>query len=381
MDLKIQTLQKIVKQVLAEEKSLEFLRVEIARELGKTSVTEGKIEFIAESANNQIDIMEHSGQAGDMNFRTSVMMKFAGHSDPQVRKLVARTVPIRLLGTLKYDKNASVRAAVARRLPAASIKEVRKRYPNDNVLRTIYSEKRVTEAGIPQPKVVNEPFDMYGEKLGDAGKQQYADMELSDTWYAERAKSFLRDFGQNIEYQWEEIIAKRYCSSIKATTGVEIDEQKLYKAIKDAIEAKEDLKLKRDALQETVSYLNGSQSIMPVISEEIDPVRSLYESDVSPQQYIDEANKLFRIQESQLPSSIRKYRVGEIKNNGVLTTPIPVIGRLPHGNGLRSLDEQALDKYTRHWNNRQAMQGEPIKIVWGPHPTDDGKIGFSASLK
>jgi len=259
-----------------------------------------------------------------------------------------------------------------------------KRFPTDDQLRVLYRKRRIDEAGISQPKVEDEPFDMHGEeRLGDAVKQ--ADVPgLSEQWYKTQALNFMQDYGRNIEGQWEEISVRRYVSSVKATSLVEVDEAKLLKAIVEAIKEKEDMHLERDALKETLSYLKGKQeqellveSSLPDFVEESDPVRELVESALTPQGYIDEANKLFGIKESTLPAAIKKYR----PNVAQRMATVPVIGKLPHDRGFRAIDERALDLYTKHWNDRQAVKGEPLKIDWNCHPDAVGKIGFQTILK
>jgi hypothetical protein len=54
--------------------------------------------------------------------------------------------------------------------------------------------------------------------------------------------------------------------------------------------------------------------------------------------------------------------------------------RLPHGH-LRQVDERALDLFVEHWNGRQALAGEPIKLSWDPDPASADAVGFSLQVR
>ena len=384
MRVKLETLQKVVKQAVAEDRATEQLKKEITRVLGVAVITEGKLEQLAEAANDQIDILEGTGRASRLDFDAKLMSRFSKHSSAHVRKLAARTVSPMLLSNMSSDKDAAVRSAVAKRMTSGAVKEMLKKFPTDDNLRVIYKRKRIDEAGVTQPKTDNEPFDMHGKKLGDAVKQPEGP-ELSEQWYRDKAFKFIQDYGGNIEYCWEEILTRRYVSSMKATNGVEIDETKLLKAIKTLIEEREDAVLERDALKETLEYLKGagerevmSEAAMPIISEEVDQVRELLESSATPQDYITKANELFKVREADIPSAIKKHCLGEQNNR---SEKIPVIGYLPHNGGFRSIDERALDRYCESWNTRQLHRGEPLVLEWTGHPDAVGKVSFCVTLK
>lgn len=386
MRLTLDAMQRVVKQAIDDERDVTLLRTEVARVLGPSVLVEGKVERIAAEANDRIDILERTGRATRLDFRPAIVARFLDHSNPEVRKFAARVVPERFLGRLTNDRNPNVRAAVARRAPIGAVREMLKRFPKDDLVRVIYKQKRLAEAGITQP--TSEPLGHDptedAERLGDAAKQDEG-AELSEQWYRDRAFNFMQDYGGNIEYCWEELAARRYAASVKATSGVEVDELKLLGAIKDLIKEKEDHALKRDALKETLGWLKGreerelmSEAAMPIISEESDPVRDLLEGSLTPQGFIDEANTLFRVQEATVPAAHRKHRLGE---RNVRSTSVPVIGRLPHGRGFRALDERALDAYCRFWNDRQQLQGEPLRLEWSTHPDQVGKISFNVVLR
>jgi hypothetical protein len=385
--LTVKKLQELVKRALTEERAVEALRVEVNRVLGPTVVAEGKVEVIAEMANDRIDVLERTGQVSRLIFKPSVMTRFLDHTNPEVRKFAARVVPQKFLINMIDDKNSGVRAAVARRLPLRIVGEMLEKFPHDDEVRLIVKQKKLAEAGIKSPTVepiARDPVENK-KRLGDAVKQDDG-AELSETWYRECALRFMLDYGTNIEYNWEELLARRYCASVKATSGVEIDESRLLKAIKELIKEREERTLERSALKETLAWLKGQDehellsetAAMPVISDDVDSVRALVEGNLSSSTYIDRANTLFCVQHATIPAGIRKYRLGERNARAEM---VPTVGKLPLGHGFRAIDERALDLYCKHWNDRQQLQGEPLKLEWSNHPDNANKISFNVILR
>jgi regulator of replication initiation timing len=387
MRLTLDSLQKVVARTLDEEKASAALKGEIKRVLGPAVVTEGKLEEVAANANSWIDVLERTGRDGRFDFLSTVTTGFLDHRHPEVRKFAARVVPERFLGKLTTDNDSAVRAAVAQRVPLAAVREMMKRFKNDDQLRTIYRKRKLHEGGLAQPKVEPMGLDVPApdaKRLGDAAKTPPGP-ELSEAWYNQHAHRFLHDFGRNIEYAWEPLAVRRFASSLKATSGVEIDEAKLLKTIKELIKEKEDLAMERNALRETLTWLDKQankeqldESVLPELDEVDDPVRKLVNAGLTGEQYVEQAKVLFRVQESQLPRSIRKYRLGE-GNTAIVT--VPCIGYMPSGKAFRAIDERALDVFCESWTKRQQLVGEPIRLEWVQHPGDQSKVCFTCVLK
>lgn len=379
--MQLKQLKNVVKKAINEEKDVDALRNEVSRVLGPIMITDVKLESLAEAINDRVEVMNRTGRESQLVFKPSVVSRFMNHPNGEVRKMAANLLPSQLASRMAYDSDSGVRAVIAKKLAAPAVKEMMKKFPHDDELRLIYTKKSTTpkplnEDGLPNPKKADKEFDMYGEPLGDAVKQPNIP-ELSDTWYYERSAKFLADYGDNIEYNWEEILAKNYCNHIKATSGVEVDQEKMLKAIKDRIKEKKDRSLERNSLRElasslrrTAEYENLNESL-----EDEDPVYSLVESRVSSSTFIEAANKLFNVREATLPSALRKFGVGKVMS-------VPMKARVPHGNEIRAIDEQAFDAYVKHWNEKQMLvYGEPIKIDWYVHPTEVGVVGFKATLR
>jgi hypothetical protein len=385
MRIRIEELQALVQRAIDEDRSISLLRNEVKRVLGPAVIVEGSVEQLAEATNDRLDVLDRTGRSSRLDFDKNVFVGLIAHKNSGVRKLAARVLPEKFINRMVFDKNSAVRSTIARRLQVGAVSAMLKKFPHDDELRLIYKHKKLAESGVKQPKVVDEPFDMYGEeRLGDAVKQSDGP-DLSEQWYKTRAINLMRDYGRNIEHAWEETATRQYAANVKATSGIEIDETKLLDAIKELIKEKEDIVLERDALKETLAWLRSKddellvESNCSIIDEgEKDPVMTLVSEDRSSQSYIDEANKLFNIKESTLPQTIRKYRLGE---QDMRSENIPIIGLLPHELGFRSIDEKALDMYCECWNKQQLMRGEPLKLAWSVHPEQVNKISFNVVLR
>ena len=374
MRLKLEELKKVVDQTKTEERYVDALREEIEKVFGPSIDTNVKLEQLAEGTNYRIDVLERTGRFNDIKFNSSILLKFANNKSVEVRKLVARLLPENFANRFKNDADVRVRHAYARRAPLKEAVRMLTENPRDYELGHIVKQKRLTESGIPQPKIVKEPFDMYGVKLGDAVKQDKGS-ELSKVWYETMARKFIQDYGTNLEGNWEEVIAKRYCSSIKSTSHVEVDEAKLYKEIMKQISDIDDYKLEKYRIKESVEYHS-----VPTRSyqEPINIIEDLVESRHTSQEYVRKANKVFSVINMSAPGSLRKYRMTEGRYNEYL---IPCKGKIPGNGKLTSLIEEALDKYVKAWNEIQSTNGEPIKIDWSPNPVAPGSITFNAELK
>lgn len=384
MRLTLEQLQKIVQKTMDDEKSSMDLRREIAKALGPVVIIEGKIEDVVAAANDRLDVLERTGRIDCIDFAGDVAVSYLKHPNTEIRKFAARVVPSKHLAALVNEMSSVVRSAAVTRMPLKEAKQMMKRFSSDDQLRTAYN-RRIAESGVATPEQ-GEHLNIHADdRLGDVGKQQPGP-ELSDQWYKDKAHKLYQDYGGNIENSWEELAVRRYCSSTKATSGVDIDASKLLKAVKDVIEAREDMALERDALKETLDWLDSLSSRetlnesadIHMFDESVDPVQELLQRNLTSEEFVTESIKLFNIKHATLPKGIRKHCLGE--GNSSLTN-VPVIATLPHDGGFRAIDERALDKFCEAWNTRQAFAGEPLKVSWDTHQVDANKAGFSITLK
>lgn len=382
MRLKLQNLRHVVRRAKSETKLVEAFRLEVKRVLGPIMDTSVKLEALAEQVNDRVAVLTRTGRTAHLGFQPGMIIPFANHSNYEVRSMAANLLPQNQLGRLANDPHSMVRSIVAQRAELTTVREMMRRFPRDENLRSIYQNRKVqalNEEGVPQPKVVDEPFDMYGEKLGDAVKQGEGP-DLSDDWYITTAQKLFQMYDKNLEWNWEEKAVAQLVQHTKSTTGVEIDAEKLLKAVEDYIEEREERALERNALKELASRLDEEalmvESTENLYTDHSDAVSSLLESSLSSGEYVKQANKVFQVREAMMPEALKKHNIGERRMLSDVQK-IPVKGRLPHGRSPRSLDERALDLYVRHWNALQRQKGEPMKLDWNPHPSDVGAVSFA----
>lgn len=255
----VEQLLGVVDRTLDEKRSADALRAEIKRALGSSVVTEGSLERVAEQANLRLETLERTGRLSRCNFSPVVAACYTKHSSDELRKLAARVAPLSSLRSMHNDASPGVRAILARRIPLNAVSEMLKKHPYDDQVRVTYKKRCIAEV-VKQPEP-DEPLDIYGDApMGDSAKQK--GVELSDQWYDTLANRFMQDYSANIEDGWEEVSVKRYVSSVRATSGVELDAKKLYKLIKSRLVSREDAaitesKLKNSVLRKTAEWLRS----------------------------------------------------------------------------------------------------------------------------
>jgi len=374
MHLKLENLRRVVDKTRAEEKNIDVLREEISRVLGPSVCTDVNLKLLAEHANDRIDVLLKTDRADVLKFEPSIILRFVDNPMTEVRKFAARVLPLKHAQHFIYDKDSSVRVALARRLPLRCVAEMLERDPFNDELLVIACEKRLSEGEVPEPKK-RDDHDAHGKTRSRAFKQKDTP-DMSDAWYDTLAHKFIQDYSGNMEGQWDELIADRYSRSVKATTGIDIDKDKLYKAINDQLDAKDDRTLERFSLKECINTLRKCADCANIEETIVDPVQELINANLSSTEYIARANSLFNIKESMMPQALRKYCTSASLNG----KKIPCIGHVP-GNAVRFIDECALDAYVKHWNDYQTMHGEPLRLKWTHGPSSVGAISFGAELK
>jgi len=383
MHLKLRELQAVVKSEMKKDKTFSALREELFRALGPSVMVSHNYSKVFEAANEQLDYLEATGRSlSEGSIKTSLLIEAAASESRDVRRLAARLLPLKFAKALLGDASSSVRCAAARRLPHTIVAEAVKRYPGDETLRLIARDKRLQEAGLPNPKPITEPFDMYGEKpLGSAVKTQVSSDDLTDTQYDLWAHKLCQMYGGNLERQWEEIAATRHIASHYASTGVKLDRDKLLKKIYDCLDARDEKVVEEGSFRGIASRLlaesAGDEAFMPVIEEVKDPVKDLVEANYSTSRYLAEAESLFCVRKSYLPPGIKKYRLGEGRADDV---EVPMKATVP-GSYIGAREERALDLYVKHWNDQQSRRGEPFKLSWSQHPSGVNLVGFNLELK
>lgn len=364
MTLKLRDLQAVVDTAVKKRKVVDILKESVLSSTGFIIDTAGSLDYVCYQVNEILDANAARGIDSQPELRTSLLKKLQESRSFEARKLAARLLPTNIATSLVFDINSSVRAAAAWRLPTAVVKEALQRYPNDFELQYIFEKKNKEEK----------------KKMGTAARPMFQ-AELSDTWYADKARRFLDEYGTNIEYQWEEPLIQRYCSSLKMTSGIDLDVEKFYKILMKLIEEKEELaltdaeirrmrKLIRDrGISESTERGNNE-----IAENAEDVLRSIANSHESSVAFLKRANDVLKIKEAVMPAAIRKYNI----SNGNISVPLK--GRIPGGK-LTALAEQTFDTYISKWNTLQEQRGEPLKLSWDPDPSDAGGVTFSVVLR
>lgn len=381
MHLRLEDLRRVARKAMNEEKNHDRLRSEFFRVLGPPVQVPGNLLEVAAVVDEQLDLLESAGRSIPREeFDVSFLVEAANSRHVIVRKVAARLLPARSTAALLDDEDMAVRCAAANRLPYRLVREASRRHPYDDGLLEIARVKRLSEAQQRQsPKKVDVPFDVYGTPV-DVVTQQEVDSDMPDTWYERLAHQLCSHYGNNLEGNWEEILATRVAASHYATSGVKLDRHKLLMAIHDCIKEREDAVIGEGSLKPLSRRLmkeaRGQDAFMPIVEEQLDPVSRLLESSLSATEYLSRADRLFKVVKSTIPAAVKKYVIGEGRGG---PTSIPVKATLT--TTLDAKTERAFDVYVDHWNRQQSLTGEPYRLSWSPHPMSPRTIGFSVTLK
>jgi len=375
MGLKLKELQRVVKNVIKEEKNSQLLRAEVVKALGPTILTSQGLVRMAESANERIDILEAMNRTYGQ-VRPSLLLKFVDSDSTEVRKLVARLLPESFLKLMITDSNPAVRAAVARRLPISAVNEMVRRFPNDDTLRAIERSKKLAEAGLPTPEISDEEFDMYGEMPLSDATDDTQHPGLTDTWYNTLALKIVNMYGRNIEEQWEEDTVHRYVDSMKSM-GVDVDRDKLMEKVYDLLEQRDERVMAEGSLKSLAQRLrNEEMVVMPMLSESVDPVKELISSGYTTVEYIQKFEESFSVKyvTSKNPAYLTLAEGAEKVSH-------PASAELP-GSMSRNVDERAVDAYVTAWNTRESIRGAaPYRLNWSRDPEVINMVNFHLELK
>lgn len=376
MSLKLKQLQKIVANTVKKEKSYETLREEITRVLGPTILSTRGISRMAESANEILDIYETSGKKVEQ-VRPSLLIRFANSEYPQVRKLISRLLPENFLKIMLNDPDQTVRYTVAKRLPRPLVVEMAKRFPSDNAIKTILKTKqKLQEDGLPKPKIIDEPFDMYGEEPLSSAIEDIEHPGLTDAWYKTQAHKIYNMYGRNIEQHWEEATVHRFVESMKSM-GLEVELDKMLDCVYELIEDRKEEVMKEGLLSSLAGKLRmEGTTFMPVIEEKIDVSKQLISSGYTSSEYIQRFEESFRV--IYTTSSTPSYK--SIRE-GLSTVRHPSTAKLP-GSTYRNVDERAVDAYVNAWNNRESLKSKTYyRLSWSPDAEVVDMVNFHLELK
>lgn len=360
-------LKRVVSQTLAEEKAAVALREEIFKAFGPPVNIDTKIEIIAEEANNRLDVFERTGKVLKYSIKPSLLLKFSNHPSHEVRRLVSRLLPEGFIGRFISDKSPAVIHEIAKRLPLREVKALVKRRADDDQLLTIYNRRVMIEGDEPARA---------GDTLKGNVKSGLSIPELSDSWYEQMAFNALSDYGVEhggpLENSWDEAFVKRYCASLKSTSGIECEPERLWNAIQDLLDEKEEEALLKNKLKVAAKRVLETKTL----KAKKDSVRDLLEAHCGNAQFVDLFCEIFSVRESSLSGSLYRAQLSEGKSTEF---GIPYYAHLPAGYKFSPLIEKAVDRFVRSWNGIRAQRGDIVRINWMPH-ADSHVIKFSSEL-
>jgi len=357
MRLKLSDLQRVVNDTLQEKKHSDAFCNEVKNVFGPSVMVGDDICTLAEAANDKLDIIEYMGHLDMVHFPPDVAMGVINHESSEVRKFVARILPEGANSSLVFDSNENVRLAASKKTSLKELKKAVQKFSNDIALKEVF-ESRLIES----------------KSALEAAAEHSQEEMLSEIWYESVAKKLIQDYGKTLDTTWKTSAVKQYCSSVRATTRLPVDEIKLMDKMNSLLQDYEKLRAKELGLTESLEK-KIQESFQD--EDEVDVVDVLLEQTLSPQQYIEKCDEVFNIKHAVLPPAIMKYKIRE----GLSLAKIPVYCTLPHGSSPRRIDEIALDSYVKHWNDKQKMMGEPFKLRWDSHSESINKITFKMELK
>jgi len=357
----VNELKKIVNDTISQERNISLFREEIFRIFGPIVNTDIKLELMAEEANDRLSVMERTGKTLKENIKPSLLMKFSSHPSAEVRKLIVRLLPENLAERFASDKSNTVLYEVARRIPLREAKALSKHHPSDKALYTIYRDRYLSEAAETLRA---------GEALKGAVSTGPTVNDLSDLWYETEARKALSDYGVAhggpIENSWDEVFVKRYCASLASTTRIACDPDRLWAAIQDLLDERDDKVLK-------ANELTVESKLRPNPFEKKNIIENLLKSNLGSLQFVNKFDSIFDVRVVEESFKSHKYRLLE---NSQLSLEVPVFARIPAGYKFTTTLENVFDRYVSSWNSIQAQRGSHVRIDWMPHPKNLNYVQF-----
>lgn len=362
MSLNAKHLQSVAKNTIITKSIKELARKMFGPSFSSIS---DDIEVISKEINECIYECVNDGREFENLIKPSMLLMLENHASDDVRKMVVQLLPEELVKKFVNDKSDVVRFYVAQRVDHKTLQEMKRLYPRDQLLELVCSSKRITNEAVKK----EEPEKVELEKA-----------DLSDVWYETQAQNILRQYGEfshsvprSIERHWNPLAVKRFCSATRATSGVVIDQERLQKAVDDALE-----KLDVEYASPIKSFKELKDALLDSLKEE-----KLYSTPVLIDFNEEQINESYSeltdsniIKQFESKFNVQKYKFQptfaqlceHVELHNVL------VPQSVDANSIQ-LDiehENLFDRYTNAWNNIHESIG--LKISWSPN---SDKIDFS----
>lgn len=225
------------------KKNVVALKNETTRVLGPIVDTNCKLLTLAENINDRLTVLQRTGRTEmHVGFKPSVVLPFMSHKSDEVRAMASQLVPQRFVSQLKNDPSAKVRTIVANRSSSDVVREMMRRFPKDEELRLIYKAKSTKQ------RLSEATEDERIEDLID----DVADHELTQEWYDSTAAKLIELYGKStVTDVWIHSAINNLVNHTKATSGVELDAERLLDSVEELLSQKE----KKHSLKELAQRL------------------------------------------------------------------------------------------------------------------------------
>lgn len=298
-------------------------------------------------------------------FSPSLLLRMVEHSSPLVRRLAAQSLPSAQLKRLMSDRSHAVLVEVARRVGLSELDRLVRSQPASDELATIRRE-RLREADEKDGMLW-----MSGKRLGDATKSK--DVPLTPAWYENLARIIVDDVGaltlaSSSVAMYD--LARQFVQHVRTTRGVEVDVDALVDALNDRVDEIESMLPMKDELKLTVESLRRVATLQETIvlgGDDVDAVEELMSERCCDDEYVERAGKIFSIDHGAPARSTARALLRESFD---VPVNLPTAGKLPNGDIIRAIDERALDRYVRCWNDRWRREGSCLRMEW----TNDGSL-------
>jgi hypothetical protein len=305
-----------------------------------------------------------------LNLNPNFLLKLSDSDSPSARKLSAKFLPEKFLRKFTSDTSSCVLYETARRCSKSVLKEMMLNNLDDDGLYSVLVER----FGIPEEeKMAN------AERFADVADDKGDDVELSDAWYAAQAIRFVQEYGIEVENSNKEGAVARYCTSLRVSTGVHVDDKKLYQAIKDYLDCRDAEILEVEShgtLREMVRHLTEAalqdERILEAKADR-DPIKRLMSEERSAECFVLKASSIFDVKEAKIPKALA--RVTEVKRD----LSVPVKGKLPPGKTFDRLTERSLDRFVKCWTECVGRMGQKVTLSWAPG--FDSTVSFAVNAK
>ena len=373
MLLKLDDLKGVASDVNKELKCLRYLKEVFQLELGYRAI--GKtLHNLARNVNDVLDEKMIIGEPSHIDVKISMLLECLGHPSDEVRKMAGRLLPENLADKAIFlEEEESVIYAMARRASPNALASFLEQNRSDELLFDIAKDRLNEDVDPERAKRL--------QKVVDFGPS----IDIDDFWYQTTAKNIIDEYGHPIDSPiWINRVVKSTCTNMMSMSGVEIDEEKLYKEITDQLTKTDDEILESTSI---FAQMIENLDVDDVLTESYNvkfekDSDSLFESSTNGE-YIEKFETEYKVKYYDVPKSMFISRgLDESMITNQNTISLPGIAYTPHMFCPTERDEKALDRYVKSWNQRVMSRiSESLKIKWSMSVEHEGKLSFDIGMK